>query len=208
MATAKECNYRTYLPWQQAEKAMSIIGFWTILRFYGNNLGEKTASYWACHLLPDDVWEVNFQKFFSLDVIPGIDVPVMNEAAFESWSDDEPTVSSLVLLLVLVRNFPTCHWLRSNVSRASTSAMVPSSGRSPVSTDGDTLHVANNCFTRWKKNKYRCKTLKRVQLYCGINVSCWNSIYSQKSLIRTSVIRIFTYPNPQNNDIYRYFAVH
>ena len=80
--------------WQQVEKAMSIIGFWTILQLYGNNLGEKTASYWACHLLPDDVWEVNFQKFFSLDVIPGIDVPVMNEAAFESWSDDEPTVSS------------------------------------------------------------------------------------------------------------------
>ena len=32
--------------------------------------------------------------------------------------------------------------------------------------------------------------------------------YSWKSLIRTSVIRIFTYPNPPNNDIHRYFAVH
>ena len=32
--------------------------------------------------------------------------------------------------------------------------------------------------------------------------------YSRKSLIQTSVIQIFTYLNPQNNDIHRYFAVH
>ena len=178
---------------------MSIIGFWTILQFYGNNLGEKTASYWACHLLPDDVWEVNFQKFFSLDVIPGIDVPVMNEGAFESWSDDEPTVSSLVLLLVLVRNFLTCHWLRSNVSRASTSAMVPSSGRSPVSTDGDTLHVANNCFTRWKKEQVQVWNTKF--LLKGTQKSTiilWYKRVTLKFYLQSEV----TYPNFSYPNIY------
>ena len=47
--------------------------------------------------VPDDMWEVLFQDFLSPEVLRGIDVPVMNEAViedFESWSDDEPTISS------------------------------------------------------------------------------------------------------------------
>ena len=72
-------------------------------RFYGDNLGEKTASYCIAMSMPhvdkineapDNVWEVHF---LSLEVLRSIDVPVMNEAAiedFEIWSDDEPTVSS------------------------------------------------------------------------------------------------------------------
>ena len=66
---------------------------------------------------------------------------MINEAAiedFESWSDDEPTVSSTTAsaseeLQLLATD------VHSNVSRASTSAMVPSSGRSAVFTDGDTV---------------------------------------------------------------------
>ena len=72
-------------------------------RFYGDNLGKKTASYCIAMRMPhvdkinearDNVWEVHF---LSLEVVRSIDVPVMNEAAiedFENWSDDEPTVSS------------------------------------------------------------------------------------------------------------------
>ena len=46
--------------------------------------------------VPHDVWEVLFHDFFSPEILRGIDVPMMDEAAiedFESWSDDEPTIS-------------------------------------------------------------------------------------------------------------------
>ena len=54
-------------------------------RFYGDNLGEKTASYCIAMSMPrvdkineapDNVWEVHF---LSLEVLHSIDIPVMNE---------------------------------------------------------------------------------------------------------------------------------
>lgn len=78
------------------------------------------------------------QDFLSPEVLCGIDVPMMNEAAIEdleSWSDGEPSVCITTA---------SASGIRSNVSRASTSAMVPSRGCSAVSSDGDTATCSKN----------------------------------------------------------------
>ena len=63
-------------------------------QFYGDNLGEKTASYCLAMSLPpvdkiddvpDNMWEVLFQDFLSSEFLRGIDVPVMNEAVIEDF---------------------------------------------------------------------------------------------------------------------------
>ena len=61
---------------------------------------------------------------------------------FESWSDDEPTVSSSSSKELSVLATDIC----SNLSRASTSALVPSSGCSAVDTDGDTATCSKQRF--------------------------------------------------------------
>ena len=47
--------------------------------------------------VPDNVWDVPFQGFLSLELLCRLDIPVMDEGAieeFEKWSDDENKVVS------------------------------------------------------------------------------------------------------------------
>ena len=54
--------------------------------------------------VPNDVWDVPFQGFLSLELLHRLDIPVMDEGAieeFEKWSDDENKVVSSTLLWFL-----------------------------------------------------------------------------------------------------------
>ena len=152
--------------------------------------------------VPDDVWEVLFHDLLSPEVLRRIDVPVMNEAAvedFESWSKDEPTVSSTTATASEELHVPTTD-IRSNVSRASTSAMVPSSGCSAVSTDGDTATCSKQRFRTVNEEQVQAAVKQRIpkgtqkSTNWGINVwHAWSSVMHSNAMHFTNAAATFVF---------------